>query len=104
FVVVDCVACGGVLQPHVVFFGDGVPRPTVERAFALVESADVLVVLGTSLAVFPGYRFLLRAVDRSIPVGIVNLGPVRGEERAAVKIEARTGALLPRLADALGRV
>lgn len=102
FVVVGCAACDGVLQPNVVFFGDGVPRPIVERSFAMVDAAEVLVVLGTSLAVFSGYRFLLRAVERGTPVVVVNLGPVRGEERAALKIEAPTGAVLPRVAAALG--
>jgi NAD-dependent SIR2 family protein deacetylase len=101
FEVVGCAGCGGVLQPNVVFFGDGVPRPVVERAFAMLDAADVLVVLGTSLAVFSGYRFLLRAVDRSMPVAIVNLGPVRGEERATLKVEAPTGEVLPRLAGRL---
>lgn len=102
FQVVACTACDGVLQPNVVFFGDGVPRPIVERSFAMLDAAEVLVVLGTSLAVFSGYRFLLRAVERGTPVVVVNLGPVRGEERAALKIEAATGVVLPRVAAALG--
>lgn len=101
FEVVGCSACGGVLQPNVVFFGDSVPRPVVERSFAMVDRAEVMLIAGTSLAVFSGYRFLLRAVERGIPVAIVNLGPVRGEERAALKIEAPTATVLPRLADAL---
>lgn len=101
FEVVACPTCDGVLQPNVVFFGDSVPRPVVERSFAMVDQAEVLLVAGTSLAVFSGYRFLLRAVERGIPVAIVNLGPVRGEERAALKIEATTATVLPRLADAL---
>jgi NAD-dependent deacetylase sirtuin 4 len=101
FVVVGCPTCGGVLQPNVVFFGDSVPRPVVERSFAMVEQAEVMLVAGTSLAVFSGYRFLLRAVERGIPIAIVNLGPVRGEERAALKIEATTATVLPRLADAV---
>jgi NAD-dependent SIR2 family protein deacetylase len=98
FRVVDCPRCGGVLQPNVVFFGDSVARPVVERSFELVDGADLLLVAGTSLAVFSGYRFLLRAVERGTPVAIVNLGPVRGEERAALKIEAPTGLVLPALA------
>ncbi len=103
FEVVGCAACGGVLQPNVVFFGDSVPRAVVERSFALVDGAEVLVVAGTSLAVFSGYRFLLRAIERGIPIAIVNLGPVRGEERAALKIEDTTATVFSRLADALAR-
>ena len=101
FVVPACWQCGGVLKPAVVFFGDNVPRPVVDEAFAAVDAAEVLLVVGTSLAVFSGYRFLRRAVERGIPVAIVNRGPVRGEEHAAVKVEASTGATLDALARAL---
>jgi NAD-dependent SIR2 family protein deacetylase len=102
FAIAPCAACGGVLKPRVVFFGDNVPRPVVDEAFAAVDGAEVLLVLGTSLAVFSGYRFLRRAVERAIPVAIVNRGPVRGEEHAALKIEASTGATLEALARSLG--
>jgi NAD-dependent SIR2 family protein deacetylase len=93
-----CLACEGPLKPRVVFFGDNVPRPVVDQAFAMVDEADALLVAGTSLAVFSGYHFLRRAAERGIPIAIVNRGPVRGEEQAAVKIEASTGAALAELA------
>jgi NAD+-dependent protein deacetylase sirtuin 4 len=98
FVVPGCLFCGGVLKPHVVLFGDGVPRPIVEEAFALVDDAEALLVAGTSLAVFSGYRFLRRAAERGIPIVIVNRGDVRGQEHAALKLEAATGATLRELA------
>jgi NAD-dependent SIR2 family protein deacetylase len=98
FVIPACVACGGILKPRVVFFGDNVARAVVDDAFARVEAADALLVAGTSLAVFSGYRFLVRAAERGKPVAIVNRGPVRGEERAALKIEASTGEMLTALA------
>jgi NAD-dependent SIR2 family protein deacetylase len=101
FVVAGCRACGGVLKPRVVFFGDNVPRATVDEAFSATDAADVLLVAGSSLAVFSGYRFLRRAVERGTPVAIVNRGPVRGEEHAAVKLEASTGSTLERLAAVL---
>jgi NAD-dependent SIR2 family protein deacetylase len=94
FVVPPCLACGGPLKPRVVFFGENVERSVVDDAFASVDAARVLLVAGTSLAVFSGYRFLRRAAERGIPILIVNRGPVRGEERAAVKIEASTGETL----------
>jgi NAD+-dependent protein deacetylase sirtuin 4 len=97
FQVVACEACGGVLKPRVVFFGENVARPVVDAAYALVESAGVLLVLGTSLAVFSGYRFLVRAAEREIPIAIVNRGPVRGEGRAALKLERATGEALTAL-------
>lgn len=97
FRVPACRLCAGVLKPHVVFFGHNVARPIVEEAYAKLERAEALLVVGTSLAVFSGYRFLVRAADRGLPIAIVNRGPVRGEERAALKVEASTGAVLEAL-------
>jgi len=101
FEVPACTQCGGVLKPRVVFFGDNVPRATVDEGFAAVEAAQLFLVVGSSLAVFSGYRFLRRAVDCGIPIAIVNRGPVRGEELAVLKVEASTGATLDALASAL---
>ncbi len=107
FVIPSCTRCDGVLKPRVVFFGDNVPRAVVDEAFAATDAAEVLLVVGSSLAVFSGYRFLRRAVERKIPVAILNRGPVRGEEHAALKIEGSTGELLDALArramDAISR-
>jgi NAD-dependent SIR2 family protein deacetylase len=97
FVAPTCGACGGPLKPKVVFFGDNVAREIVDHAYAEVESAQLLLVAGTSLTVFSGYRFLRRAAERKIPIAIVNRGAVRGEEHAALKIEASTGATLAAL-------
>ena len=101
FEVVDCPACGGVLKPHVVFFGESVPRERVDRAFRRVDSADALLVLGTSLAVFSGFRFVRRAAARGLPIFVVNLGPTRADAMAALKLEARVGDVGPRVATAL---
>jgi NAD-dependent deacetylase sirtuin 4 len=101
FVVPACTRCGGVLKPRVVFFGDNVPRATVDEAFAAVDAAHLLLVVGSSLAVYSSFRLLRRAVDRGTPVAIINRGPVRGEEHAALKIEASTGATLDAVAHAL---
>ncbi len=67
FRVPACVACGGVLKPDVVFFGGSVPRERVSAAFAVLDAADALLVVGSSLAVFSGYRFVLRARDKTSP-------------------------------------
>jgi NAD+-dependent protein deacetylase sirtuin 4 len=101
FVLAACLHCGGPLKPSVVFFGENVPRPLVDEAFAIVDEAEALLVVGTSLAVFSGYRFVLRAAQRHVPIAIVNVGPVRGEELAQLKLERRAGEALARLADAL---
>jgi NAD-dependent SIR2 family protein deacetylase len=97
FRVVDCAGCGGVLKPDVVFFGETVPRERVQQAFGLVESAGSLLVLGSSLTVMSGYRFVLRAAKLGVPVAIVNDGATRGDPQATVKVEGRLGELLPEL-------
>jgi NAD-dependent SIR2 family protein deacetylase len=95
---VDCLACGdGRLKPDVVFFGETVPKDRVGRSFGLVESAQTLLVLGSSLTVMSGYRFVLRARDRGIPVVIVNQGPTRGDACAAVRLDAPLGPTLTAL-------
>jgi NAD-dependent SIR2 family protein deacetylase len=102
FVMVDCLACGGgPLKPDVVFFGETVPRDRVEHCFGLVERADSLLVLGSSLTVMSGYRFVLRAAKLGIPVAIVNAGPTRGDDKAHVRIDAPLGEVLPELAGRL---
>lgn len=98
FRVVDCLSCGGALRPRVVFFGENVPKPVVDDAFAALDAGDALLVLGTSLAVFSGYRFVLRAAERGTPMVAVNLGELRGTPHFAVHIEARVGEVLPALA------
>jgi NAD-dependent SIR2 family protein deacetylase len=98
FVMVDCLACGGgPLKPDVVFFGETVPRDRVDRCFALVEDARSLLVLGSSLTVMSGYRFVLRAAKRGIPVGNVTVGPTRGDAKADVRVDGPLGAVLPDL-------
>ena len=87
FVVPACETCGGVLMPDVVFFGGNVPKERVDAAFASLDAADWLLVLGSSLTVFSGYRFVLRAVAQGKPVAIVNRGPTRGDAHATVRLE-----------------
>jgi len=94
FDVAPCPRCDGDLKPNVVFFGHNVAKAVVDQAFAKVDAASALLVLGTSLTVFSGFRFLRRAAERKIPIVIVNRGPVRGEENAILKIEASTGEVL----------
>jgi NAD-dependent SIR2 family protein deacetylase len=99
FVMVDCLACGGgPLKPDVVFFGETVPRDRVDRCFGLVDRAASLLVLGSSLTVMSGYRFVIHAAKRGIPVAIVNAGPTRGDAKADVRVDAPLGAVLPELA------
>lgn len=101
FVVPGCRRCGGVLKPAVVFFGEEVPRERVAEARDLVGEARVLLVAGSSLSVYSGYRFVRLADERDTPVAIVNLGETRGDAEARVRVSGRVGDVLPRLADAL---
>ena len=102
FRVVDCRACGGLLKPDVVFFGENVPRPRVGDCFALVEPAGALLVLGSSLTVMSGYRFVRHAARLGIPVVIINQGPTRGDEHAIVRLDAPLGPALTALAGRIG--
>jgi NAD-dependent SIR2 family protein deacetylase len=98
FVMVGCLACGdGPLKPDVVFFGETVPRDRVDRCFAHVDQARSLLVLGSSLTVMSGYRFVLRAAKLGVPVAIVNVGPTRGDAKADVRVDAPLGVVLPEL-------
>ncbi|HEX5511253.1 MAG TPA: NAD-dependent protein deacetylase [Actinomycetales bacterium] len=94
FRVVDCTACGGLLKPDVVFFGENVPKDRVERCYDMVERARSLVVLGSSLTVMSGLRFVRRAAKLGLPVAIVNEGKTRGDECATVKLDVRLGPSL----------
>jgi NAD-dependent SIR2 family protein deacetylase len=99
FVMVGCLVCGeGPLKPDVVFFGETVPRDRVEHCFELVQKAGSLLVVGSSLTVMSGYRFVLRAAKLGIPVAIVNVGPTRGDGKADVRVDAPLGVVLPALA------
>jgi NAD-dependent SIR2 family protein deacetylase len=102
FTVVDCAGCGGVLKPDVVFFGENVPRPRVDACFALVSASAALVVLGSSLTVMSGLRYVRHAAAAGIPVIIVNQGATRGDELAAAVLDAPLGVTLTTLADELG--
>ena len=99
FVPVGCRYCAAdLLKPDVVFFGENVPRPRVDACYAAVESSAALLVLGSSLTVMSGLRFVRRAAALDIPVAIVNQGETRGDPLATIKVEAPLGELLPALA------
>jgi NAD+-dependent protein deacetylase sirtuin 4 len=101
FRVVGCASCGGALKPRVVFFGENVEAETLARAWQVFDDAEALLVVGSSLEVFSGRRFVEEAARRRWPIVLVNLGPVRRGELATVHLDARAGAVLPRLAHAL---
>lgn len=93
----NCPQCGGVLKPGVVFFGESVPRERVRDAAAAIADADALLVVGSSLMVYSGYRFVQAAVERRIEVAAVNLGRTRADAELSLKVEADCAALLAEL-------
>jgi NAD-dependent SIR2 family protein deacetylase len=89
FAVPACDACGGLLKPDVVFFGERVPQERVRRAFDALAAADAMLVVGSSLMVYSGYRFAKAMADLGKPIAAVNLGRTRADELLALKISAR---------------
>lgn len=101
FVLATCTGCGGRLKPDVVFFGETVPKTRVEFAYDLVDAGEVLVVLGSSLTVMSGLRFVRHRAKQGREVVIVNRGVTRGDSLATVKIEGGCAETLVPLLDAL---
>ncbi|MEP5764561.1 MAG: NAD-dependent protein deacetylase [Halieaceae bacterium] len=102
FQVPPCRACGGVLMPDVVFFGGSVPRSRVQKVSRAIEEADALLVVGSSLAVFSGFRFCRQAHKLGKPVLIINRGSTRADELASVKIAHDAATVLDQLCSKLG--
>jgi NAD-dependent SIR2 family protein deacetylase len=101
FRVPSCGSCGGILKPEVVFFGESVPAERVQRGLSALAEADALLVVGSSLMVFSGFRFARAAAALGKPVAAVNLGRTRADDLLAVKLEAPCGDALSELAAAL---
>jgi NAD-dependent SIR2 family protein deacetylase len=102
FAVPGCSRCGGVLKPDVVFFGENVPKPRVEHCYAVVDALrpdrEALLVLGSSLTVMSGFRFVRRALRLGVPVVVVNRGPTRADDLPIVKLDHGTTEFLAELA------
>jgi NAD-dependent SIR2 family protein deacetylase len=100
FRIASCPACGGILKPDVVFFGENVPAERVARCYALVDAAEALLVAGSSLTVMSGFRFVRHAYRAGKPIVVVNRGPTRGDDLASVKVDDGCSQVLERLAEA----
>ena len=97
FHVPHCLHCGGTLKPDVVFFGDGVAPASTQQALARMEAADALLVVGSSLMVFSGFRFCRMAVASGKPIAAINLGMTRADDLLALKIDGSAEQVLPAL-------
>jgi NAD-dependent SIR2 family protein deacetylase len=102
FHLVDCTNCGSaLLKPDVVFFGENVPKTRVERCYRLIDDARAVLVLGSSLTVMSGFRFVRYAAKAGKPVLIINQGLTRGDPYAAVRVNLPLGEALTSLTGAL---
>jgi len=101
FRIVNCEYCGGMLKPNIVYFGENVPKDRVAQAYAVVDDADALLVAGSSLTVFSGFRFVRHAAARGIPIAIINRGRTRGDDLATVKVDGGCSPILVLLAEEL---
>ena len=97
FDVPDCPLCGGMLKPDVVFFGETVPKDRVTAAFAALEEADAMLVAGSSLMVYSGYRFVQAAAAAGKPIAAVNLGRTRADDLFTLKVAQPVGETLAAL-------
>jgi NAD-dependent SIR2 family protein deacetylase len=102
FIVPDCRCCGGIVKPDVVFFGESVPPDRVREASELLEQSDALLVVGSSLMVYSGYRFVRLANARGLPVAIVNRGATRADGIAAYRLSGDCCTLLAAAVSSLG--
>jgi NAD-dependent SIR2 family protein deacetylase len=94
FDVPACDECGGLLKPDVVFFGEGVPAERVHRAMTTIERSDAMLVVGSSLMVYSGYRFVKAMADAGKPIAAINLGRTRADELLTLKITDRCASAL----------
>jgi NAD-dependent SIR2 family protein deacetylase len=101
FQVPDCPRCGGLLKPSVVFFGENVPRPRVDLAFRRLAACRGLLVVGSSLTVFSGYRFAREAARIGLPTAVLNQGSTRADALAALRIDQECGEVLSAVAAAV---
>lgn len=98
FRVESCLRCSGILKPHVVFFGEGVPKERVDAAWDLYAAADALLVVGSSLTVFSGFRFPRRASRDGKPIYLINWGATRADPLSVLKVRGAAGPCLEHLA------
>ncbi|OXB64617.1 hypothetical protein ASZ78_008693, partial [Callipepla squamata] len=95
FQVPSCRKCGGILKPDVTFFGDTVSREKVDFVHQRLAESDSMLVAGSSMQVYSGYRFALAAREKRLPIAVLNIGPTRLDHFASLKLNSRCGELLP---------
>ena len=102
FQIPACPKCGGILKPGVVFFGESVPHPRVDLTYASLQESKALLVVGSSLMIFSGYRFCIAAKKQGKPIVAINLGRTRADPDLTFKVELQCGRVLSEVVDQLG--
>ncbi|XP_013090443.2 NAD-dependent protein lipoamidase sirtuin-4, mitochondrial-like isoform X3 [Biomphalaria glabrata] len=97
FKVPECPKCKGILKPDLTFFGDNVPKETVHFVLEKLFESDAMLVIGSSLEVYSGYRFAYRAHEHGMKIGVINIGPTRGDKFVDIKVSAKCSDVLQRL-------
>ena len=98
FRLAQCPKCNSdLLKPDVIFFGDNVPRPRVQKVRQLVSDCDILLMIGSSSHVFSGYRIVLQAKEEGKKFALINIGPTRADHLADVKVNSRAGLVLEKV-------
>lgn len=98
FKIPPCPQCSGILKPNIVFFGDNVPKWRVDQVYSFVTESDALLVVGSSLHVYSGYRFVLHALERKKDIAVLNIGPTRADHLHPILfIRRRAGEILPQI-------
>ncbi|EDO35866.1 predicted protein [Nematostella vectensis] len=97
FKVPPCKACGGILKPEVVFFGDSVPKQIVNIAYDRLAESDALWIIGSTVEVYSSYRFATEASKQGKPIAILNIGKTRADKLASLKVSGVCGTVLPKL-------
>lgn len=104
FDVPACASCGGLMKPDVVFFGEGVPPERVQRVVDAIDAADAMLVVGSSLMVYSGFRFVKAMAEAGKPIAAINRGRTRADELLTLKVETNCASALRALADRLNNV
>ncbi len=99
----QCESCEGILKPDVVFYGENVPAERVKTCLSAVDAADAMLIIGSSLMVYSGYRFVRRAHERQVPIIAINRGVTRADAMLSIKIEQDCGSVLEDLVVAFAR-
>ena len=101
FNIPDCEKCNGILKPDVVFFGETVPKQRVNLAISMLQESDALLIIGSSLMVFSGYRFVREAIKINLPVAAINLGRTRADPLLDLKYQSSCGPILKTISQLL---